>query len=219
MPPVESLTVESIGAGFDRGDFKASDVVSACLERIALLEPFLNAFITINMRMLEDAASIDAEIAAGGCRGALHGVPVLIKDNMNQVGSRTTAGWAGELHPQIAEHCQRMIEVVEALGARTVKVVFSETDFNQAWDARVFFAGCNSYLGGVDAYLAALGGANPASRGLFAARAGFEIGLATAQRRRRRRLAQLPAATPATRLSCATEQTASIHLRYLSGDL
>jgi Asp-tRNA(Asn)/Glu-tRNA(Gln) amidotransferase A subunit family amidase len=66
MPPVESMTVESIGAGYERGDFLPFDVVSACIERIALLEPFLNAFIAINPRMVEDAARMDAEIAAGG---------------------------------------------------------------------------------------------------------------------------------------------------------
>jgi len=81
MPPVESMTVESIGAGYEHGDFLPSDVVSACIERIALLEPFLNAFIAINSRMLEDAAMMDAEIAAGGRRGPLHGVPVISKDN------------------------------------------------------------------------------------------------------------------------------------------
>jgi len=72
-----------------------------------------------------------------------------------------------------------MIRVVESLGAQTVRVVFADTDFKQAWDARVFFTGCNSYLAGVDAFLAGLGGANPASRKAFAERAGFEIGLAT----------------------------------------
>jgi len=74
MPPVESMTVESIGAGYEHSNFLPSDVVSACIERIALLEPFLNAFIAINSRMLEDAAMMDAEIAAGGRRGPLHGV-------------------------------------------------------------------------------------------------------------------------------------------------
>jgi Asp-tRNA(Asn)/Glu-tRNA(Gln) amidotransferase A subunit family amidase len=61
MPPVES-----IGAGYDRGDFSLSDVVSACVERIALLEPFLNAFIAISTRMLEDAALMTGGIAAAG---------------------------------------------------------------------------------------------------------------------------------------------------------
>jgi len=368
MPPVESMTIESIGTGYDRGDFSPTDIVSNCIERIALLEPFLNAFIAINPRMLEDAALMAAEIAARGRRGPLHGVPVIIKDNMNQVGFRTTAGyagfasddrvvdpmtgahngidlvpeadatlvarlkaagavivgksnlpdfgldglradsshngdtlnpygasfapgasstgsatgvaagfapvaigtdtagsilfpasaqslvgikpsfglvptdgifpglsshhdvagpiaktirdattvleiiaappreaghlgyvqrlrrgalrgkvlglfepgeWADDLHPRVAEHYQRMIGVVESLGAQTVSVVFSDTDFKQAWDARVFFTGCNSYLAGVDAFLAGLGATNPASREAFAERAGFEIGTAT----------------------------------------
>jgi len=378
---VVNLTIQTISAGYDRGDFLPSDIVRACLARIAAFEPLLNAFIAINDAMLADAERVDADISAGQRRGPLHGIPVIIKDNMNQQGFRTTAGyagfaandrvvdpaggvyngfdlkptedatlvarlkdggaiiigksnlpdfgldglradssyngdtlnaygdtlapgasstgsatgvaagfgtvglgtdtagsilfpasaqslvgikpsfglvpidgvfpglsshhdvagpiaktvydaaalleviagptakdprtriaadagafrnrggylqalrkgalkgkriglyepgqWAADLDPAVADHYRRMVGVIESLGAQTVAVVFGDTDWKQRWDARTFFVTCNSYLAGVDAFLAGLGGDNPGSRAAFKARTGFEIGLGT----------------------------------------
>jgi amidase len=89
------LTAATMRAAYDRGDYRPSDVVRACLDRIRMLEPRLNSFIMVNDRMLEEAARADSEIAAGKPRGPLHGIPVIIKDNMNLAGYRTTAGYAG----------------------------------------------------------------------------------------------------------------------------
>ena len=72
-----------------------------------------------------------------------------------------------------------MVDVIEDLGARTVPVVFADTQWTKKWNARTFFATCNSYWAGVDTYLAGLGGSNPASHAAFKARAGFDIGLGT----------------------------------------
>ena len=70
------------------------DVVDACLQRIAGLNPVLNAFITV---MADDAGEqareAEAEIAAGRWRGPLHGVPVAVKDFYDTAGVRTTAGF------------------------------------------------------------------------------------------------------------------------------
>ncbi len=104
------LTAAAIGAAYSRGDCRPSDVVHACLDRIRRFEPLLNAFIVVNKHVLEDAARADAEIERGETRGPLHGVPVIIKDNMNQQGFRTTAGYAGfasddrVVHPAAGVH-------------------------------------------------------------------------------------------------------------------
>ena len=70
------LTAVEMRAAYDRGDYRPTDVVRAYLERIRMLEPRLNTFITINDRMLEDAERADSEIVAGRPLGPLHGVPV-----------------------------------------------------------------------------------------------------------------------------------------------
>ena len=90
-----SGTISDLQAGYQEGRFSASDVSAACLARIARHEPYLNAFISVNMALMDDAAQIDAERRAGVRKGPLHGVPIVIKDNMNVAGVRTTAGYAG----------------------------------------------------------------------------------------------------------------------------
>ena len=91
----EDLSLADVIDGYADGRYLPTDAVGACLDRIARYEPFVNAFITINEGMLDDAAKADAAVANKERRGPLHGVPIVIKDNMNQKGVRTTAGYAG----------------------------------------------------------------------------------------------------------------------------
>lgn len=73
----------------------ATQLVEACLERISVYNPKLNAFITVlHDQALEQAKALDAEAAAGKWRGPLHGVPLALKDNIDTAGIRTTAGSA-----------------------------------------------------------------------------------------------------------------------------
>ena len=91
----EDLSLADVIDGYADGRYLPTDAVGACLDRIARYEPFVNAFITINEGMLDDAAKADAAVANKERRGPLQGVPIIIKDNMNQKGVRTTAGYAG----------------------------------------------------------------------------------------------------------------------------
>lgn len=67
------------------------ETVEAALARLERLEPRLNAFITVLREQATAAAkNADEEIARGGHRGPLHGVPVTIKDMFETAGVRTT---------------------------------------------------------------------------------------------------------------------------------
>jgi aspartyl-tRNA(Asn)/glutamyl-tRNA(Gln) amidotransferase subunit A len=67
-------------------------LVKACLARIDVYDPKLNAFITVTRDLaLKQAAALEAELAAGKIRGPLHGVPIALKDNIDTAGVRTTA--------------------------------------------------------------------------------------------------------------------------------
>jgi len=71
------------------------DLVTACLDRVALLNPVLNAFITVTREgAMAQARVAEDEIHRGMWRGPLHGIPVGLKDLIDTAGVRTTCGSA-----------------------------------------------------------------------------------------------------------------------------
>ena len=93
---VVETDVAALQAAMQRGDVTAQALVAAYLDRIAAIDqagPRLNSVIERNPDALQIAAALDAERAARGPRGPLHGIPVLIKDNIATVDRmQTTAG-------------------------------------------------------------------------------------------------------------------------------
>ena len=90
--PVPSI--REAAARLRSGALSAADLVRGCLERIDR-RPELNAFITVMRESaLADAHTAEREIAAGRDRGALHGIPVSVKDLIDVAGTPTTSGSA-----------------------------------------------------------------------------------------------------------------------------
>lgn len=93
---VAGLDVRSIGAGFDAGELSSTDVVVSCLRRIDEIDrdgPTLRTVIEADPDAVATAERLDAERSADRPRGPLHGVPVLVKDNIDTAdGTLTTAG-------------------------------------------------------------------------------------------------------------------------------
>lgn len=77
------------------GELRAVEVIQKCLEIIALLDkqgPCLNAVTRVNEAAIEQANRLDAIAAAGRIAGPLHGIPILLKDNVDEAGIPNTAG-------------------------------------------------------------------------------------------------------------------------------
>ena len=93
---VEERSISEIQADLSAGRVTSEQLVRLYLARIARLDrsgPTLRSVIAVNPRALEDARRLDAERRAGRLRGPLHGVPVLIKDNIETLDPLpTTAG-------------------------------------------------------------------------------------------------------------------------------
>jgi aspartyl-tRNA(Asn)/glutamyl-tRNA(Gln) amidotransferase subunit A len=93
------------------------ELVATCLEHIERTQPRLNAFITITARTaLQEAARAEREIAQGGWKGPLHGIPVGIKDFFDTAGVKTTAA-AAALKDRVPRADAEIVARVKAAGA------------------------------------------------------------------------------------------------------
>jgi amidase len=83
---IEEMTIAQIQSGYKEGKFSVTDVVNTYLDRIIEIDkngPGLNSIIEINPDALQIADELDRELAAGKSRGPLHGIPVILKDNID----------------------------------------------------------------------------------------------------------------------------------------
>jgi len=93
--PYAEAGITDLQAAMARGETSSHALVQAYLARIIELDrngPQLHAILELNPRARNEAAALDAERAAGHLRGPLHGIPVLIKDNIDATPMATTAG-------------------------------------------------------------------------------------------------------------------------------
>jgi len=87
--------IAELNAAFDNGALTAEKLVQLSLARITAYDhqgPRLNAVITLNPAALETARALDAERQLKGPRSALHGIPVVLKDNFDTFDMPTTGG-------------------------------------------------------------------------------------------------------------------------------
>jgi len=90
-----AATIEEVNAAIDAGELNSVELVELFLDRIDAYDkqgPAINAVLTLNPEALEQARALDEERARSGRRSPLHGIPVLLKDNMDTADLPTTAG-------------------------------------------------------------------------------------------------------------------------------
>ena len=88
-------SISELAPRLRRREISPVEITRDCLARIEKLNPSLNAFVTVTAEpALAEAQKAEAEIGRGEWRGALHGVPVALKDLIDTAGVRTTAGSA-----------------------------------------------------------------------------------------------------------------------------
>ena len=105
---LSAATVADVNAAFDAGTLTSEALVEMYLARIAAYDqagPELNAVLWLNDDALARARALDAERSARGPRSRLHGIPVVLKDNVDTADMPTTAGsvlLAGSIPPDDA---------------------------------------------------------------------------------------------------------------------
>ena len=96
---LEEQTIADLQAAMESGKYTSLQLVEMYSERIAALNtsgPTLRAVIEMNPDALAIAEALDRERTARGPRGPLHGIPILLKDNIDTADAmETTAGSLG----------------------------------------------------------------------------------------------------------------------------
>ena len=88
-------SVEQLQEAMSSGLVTSEDIVREYLTRLTLYDrhgPTFRAVLAVNPRAIADARARDAERASGRVRGPFHGVPILLKDNIDTTGLPTTGG-------------------------------------------------------------------------------------------------------------------------------
>ncbi len=122
---VAEASIAELGAAMDEGRVTSEQLVEKYLARIAAFDdrgPALNAIIVLNPEAVATARALDAERAATGARGPLHGVPILIKDNYDMAGLPTTNGsiaMADVMPPDDAFQVRRLREAGAVMLGKT----------------------------------------------------------------------------------------------------
>jgi Asp-tRNA(Asn)/Glu-tRNA(Gln) amidotransferase A subunit family amidase len=97
--PVEEASIASLEAAYLAGRTTAHAVVQSHLDRIAAYDkrgPLINSLITVNPHALQEADRLDAALKSTGRPvGPLHGIPVIVKDNIDVAGLPMTSGFQG----------------------------------------------------------------------------------------------------------------------------
>lgn len=100
-----------------RREMSALELTQSVLERIEKIDPVLKSYITVlSEDALESARLADMEIARGGYRGPLHGIPVSVKDTVFTKGIRTTVG-TSILADHVPDHDAVVVERLREAGA------------------------------------------------------------------------------------------------------
>jgi amidase len=122
IPPfeLEEATVAELRSKMESGELTARQLTKAYLARIEALDrqgPMLRSVIEINPEALSIAEALDQERKNAGPRGPLHGIPVLLKDNIDTADRLTTTAGSLALEGSIPEQDSHVARRLREAGA------------------------------------------------------------------------------------------------------
>jgi amidase len=112
---MSSLILKDLIQALDNHSKTSFDLASYYIDRIKTYDTKLNAIACLNPNVLEDAKSLDEERKLTGPRSILHGIPVLIKDNIDVINMPNTAN-AYIMKDYIPKHDAPLIKTLKDAG-------------------------------------------------------------------------------------------------------
>ncbi|EZH65115.1 hypothetical protein DH09_15825 [Bacillaceae bacterium JMAK1] len=116
----EETTIQEIHTAFRHGQLTSQKLVMYYLERIALYDqdgPNINAVLDVNPDAIAIAKGLDIQYAQSGLVGPLHGIPVLLKDNIQTGDALSTSAGAYALKDWKADEDAALVKKLRAAGA------------------------------------------------------------------------------------------------------
>jgi amidase len=116
----DEVTVADLQKKMERGELTAQQLTEAYLDRIEALDgqgPTLRSVIETNPEAVAIAEALDEERRQGGTRGPLHGIPVLLKDNIDTADRLTTTAGSLALEGSVPKQDSGVARQLRAAGA------------------------------------------------------------------------------------------------------
>jgi len=113
-------TIRDLNEKMEAGELTARQVADLYLQRIEAVDksgPYINSVIELNPDALEIADNLDKERAAGKVRGPLHGIPILLKDNIDTFDRMQTTAGSLALEGNIATKDAFIVKQLRRAGA------------------------------------------------------------------------------------------------------
>ena len=117
---LNETTIDALQQKMNSGELTSVDITKMYLKRIQDIDkkgPALNSVIEVNPDAIEMAKSLDRERKAGKLRGPLHGIPILVKDNIDTAGKMMTTAGVLALKGNYAAKDAFIIERLKEAGA------------------------------------------------------------------------------------------------------
>ena len=130
LPSVEELSLADAAAMMADGRTTSVALTQAYLARIAAIDrqgPTLRSVIAVNPDALAQARTLDAERVAGRVRGPLHGVPILVKDNIETLDPMPTTAGSLALKDNLTRRDAPVVARLRAAGA----VILGKTNLSE----------------------------------------------------------------------------------------
>lgn len=109
--------IASMQKAMELGEFTSEQLVEAYLERIHQYDSRINSILEINPEAIEIARSLDEERRVKGSRGMLHGIPILLKDNIDTHDNMHTSAGSIALSDSIAAEDSYVAAQLRSAGA------------------------------------------------------------------------------------------------------
>ncbi len=116
----KEVTISELQSKMESGELSARDLTQQYLDRIKAIDqsgPGLQSVIEVNPDALSIAEQLDEERKQGNVRGPLHGIPIMVKDNIDSADKMMTTAGALALEGNIASQDAFIIEKLRAAGA------------------------------------------------------------------------------------------------------